>query len=127
MTAGGWKALRRSAAACLIALPALALGAPAAQAKNGDTHITGIGVDQTIDCNESTLLVNGNGNTITALGTCWAVTVQGSSNTVVAGNVINDITVYGSDQTVFYKNGDPVVWDRGRELGMMNRIDRVPT
>jgi hypothetical protein len=126
MTAGGWKALRRSAAACLIALPALALGAPAAQAKNGDTHITGIGVDQTIDCNESTLLVNGNGNTITALGTCWAVTVQGSSNTVVAGNVINDITVYGSDQTVFYKNGDPVVWDRGRELGMMNRIDRVP-
>jgi len=126
MTAGGWKALRRSAAACLIALPALALGAPAAQAKNGDTHITGIGVDQTIDCNESTLLVNGNGNTVTALGTCWAVTVQGSSNTVVAGNVINDITVYGSDQTVFYKNGDPVVWDRGRELGMMNRIDRVP-
>ena len=126
MTAGGWKALRRSVAACLIALPALALGAPAAQAKNGDTHITGIGIDQTIDCNESTLLVNGNGNTITALGTCWAVTVQGSSNTVVADNVINDITVYGSDQTVFYKNGDPVVWDRGRDLGMTNRIDRVP-
>jgi hypothetical protein len=126
MTAGGWKALRRSVAACLIALPALALGAPATQAKNGDTHITGIGIDQTIDCNESTLLVNGNGNTITALGTCYAVTVQGSSNTVVADNVINDITVYGSDQTVFYKNGDPVVWDRGRELGMMNRIDRVP-
>ena len=126
MTAGGWKALRRSVAACLIALPALALGAPAAQAKNGDTHITGIGIDQTIDCNESTLLVNGDGNTITALGTCWAVTVQGSSNMVVADNVINDITVYGSDQAVFYKNGDPVVWDRGRELGMMNRIDRVP-
>jgi Protein of unknown function (DUF3060) len=126
MTAGGWKALRRSVAACLIAPPALELGAPAAQAKNGDTHITGIGLDQTIDCNESTLLVNGNGNTITALGTCYAVTVQGSSNTVVADNVINDITVYGSDQTVFYKNGDPVVWDRGRELGMMNRIDRVP-
>jgi Protein of unknown function (DUF3060) len=126
MTAGGWKALRRSVAACLIALPALALGAPAAHAKNGDTHITGIGIDQTIDCNESTLLVNGNGDTITALGTCYAVTVQGSSNTVVADNVINDITVYGSDQTVFYKNGDPVVWDRGRELGMMNRIDRVP-
>jgi len=40
--------------------------------------------------------------------------------------VINDITVYGSDQAVFYKNGDPVVWDRGRELGMTNRIDRVP-
>ena len=126
MTAGGWKALRRSLAACLIALPALALGATAAQAKNGDTHITGIGIDQTIDCNESTLLVNGNGNTITALGTCWAVTVQGSSNTVVADNVVNDITVYGSDQAVFYKNGDPVIWDRGRELGMMNRIDRVP-
>ena len=30
---------------------------------------------------------------------------------------INDITVYGFDQTVFYHNGDPTCWDRGRELG----------
>ena len=118
----------RSLAACLIALPvALVLGAPVAQAKNGDTHITGQSAsNQTLDCNESTLIVNGASNTINALGTCWAVTVQGSCNLVVADNVINDITVYGSDQTVFYKNGDPVVWDRGRELGMMNRIDRIP-
>ncbi len=127
MTAGGWKALNRSLAACLVALPAgLAVGAPAAQAKRGDTHITGVGVTQTIDCNESTLHVMGSNNNITALGTCWAVTVQGSANLVVADNVINDITVYGSDQTVFYKNGEPVIWDRGRELGMTNRIDRVP-
>ena len=35
-------------AACLIALPvALAVGAPDAQAKNGDTHITSIGSNQT--------------------------------------------------------------------------------
>ena len=54
------------------------------------------------------------------------MTVQGSANLIVADNVINDITVYGSDQTVFYKNGEPVVWDRGRELGMTNRIDRIP-
>lgn len=105
---------------------ALAVGVPAAQAKNGDTHITSVGSTQTIDCNESTLFVNGSGNTITALGTCWAVTVQGASNTIVADTVTNDITVYGYDQAVFYKNGDPVIWDRGRELGMMNRIDRVP-
>jgi hypothetical protein len=38
---------------------ALGLGVPSAQAKNGDTHITGQGIVQTIDCNESTLLVNG--------------------------------------------------------------------
>jgi hypothetical protein len=126
MTARGWKALSRSVAACLAALTATALGAPAAQAVNGDTHITGIGINQALDCNNSTLFVNGSGNTITALGSCYAVTVQGSSNTIVADNVVNDITVYGSDQTVFYKSGDPVVWDRGRELGMMNRIDRVP-
>jgi hypothetical protein len=127
MTAGGWTALHRTAAAVLVAMPAVVFaGAPAAQAKDGDTHITGIGNTKTIDCNESTLFVNGNNNFITALGSCYAVTMQGSSNTVVADNVVNDITVYGSDQTVFYKTGDPVVWDRGRELGMMNRIDRVP-
>ena len=128
MTAGGWKAPRRSSAACLVAVPAaLAVGVPAAQAKNGDAHTTGIGLDQTIDCNESTLIVLGSGNTVTALGTCWAVTVQGPGNMIVADDVINDITVYGSDQTVFYKNGEPFVWDRGRELGMTNRIDHDPT
>ena len=120
MLSGCWRRARSRVPA------ALAGGDPAAQAKNGDTHITGQGIVQTIDCNESTLIVVGTGNHINALGTCWAVTVQGSSNLIVADNVINDITVYGSDQTVFYKNGAPCVWDRGRELGMTNRIDRVP-
>jgi Ca2+-binding RTX toxin-like protein len=121
------KAVGRSLAALAITLPAaLGVGVPAAQAKNGDTHITGQGIVQTLDCNESTLIVMGTGNTINALGSCWAVTVQGSSNIVVADNVVDNIIVYGNDQTVFYKNGEPVVWDRGRELGMTNRIDRVP-
>jgi hypothetical protein len=140
--------MARPLAACAVALPvAMAVGAPAADAqppgvcnplarncannsvvgahKGQDTHIQGIGIVQTIDCNNSTLLVNGGGNQITALGTCWAVTVQGNGNIVVADNVINDVTVYGWDQTVLYKNGAPVIWDRGRELGMTNRIDKV--
>jgi Protein of unknown function (DUF3060) len=117
----------RSLAACAITFPAaLGIGVPAAHAENGDTHITGQGIVQTLDCNESTLFVTGTGNTINALGSCWAVTLQGSSNIVVADNVVDNIIVYGNDQTVFYKNGEPAVWDRGRELGMTNRIDRVP-
>jgi hypothetical protein len=120
-------AVGRSLAACAFTFPAaLGIGVPAAHAQNGDTHITGQGIAQTIDCNESTLFVNGTGNTINALGSCWAVTLQGSSNIVIADNVVDNIIVYGNDQTVFYKNGEPVVWDRGRELGMTNRIDRVP-
>ena len=122
-----WTAAGRSLAACVITFPlALAVGMPAAHAKNGDTHITGQGIEQTLDCNESTLHVMGTGNQINALGTCWAVTVMGSSNVVVADTVINDITVYGWDQTVFFKNGEPYLWDRGRELGMTNRLDRLP-
>ena len=120
------KAVGRSLAACAIALPvALGLGVPSAQAKNGDTHITGQGIVQTLDCNESTLFVTGTGNTVYALGSCWAVTMQGSSNVVIADNIVDNVIVYGNDQTVFYKNGEPFVWDRGRELGMTNRIDRV--
>ena len=123
----GWTAARRALVVGLGAVSlTVALGAPVASAKNGDTHITGQGITQTLDCNGSTLFVNGTGNTINALGTCWAVTVQGSSNIVVADNVVNDITVYGYDQTVFFKNGDPLLVDRGRELGMTNRLDRVP-
>ena len=91
----------------------------------GDTHVTGIGLEQTIDCNGATLLVDGTRNTVNALGTCWAVTVMGSGHTVVADNVVHDITVYGSNESVFYKCGEPFVWDRGRELGMTNRISHV--
>jgi hypothetical protein len=144
-----WKAVARSLAACLVTLPvAWAATAPDANADpdpvvcnpylrqcadnavvgahvQGDTHITGVGIKQTLDCNNGTLLVLGSYNTIYALGSCWAVTMQGSSNTVIADNVVNDITVYGSDQTVLYKSGEPVVLDRGRELGMVNQIDRV--
>jgi hypothetical protein len=105
----------------------LAAGAPIAHAKNGDTHITGQGAQQTVDCNGATLLVDGTSNTVNALGTCWAVTVMGSGHTIVADNVVHDITVYGWDQSVYYKNGEPIVWDRGRELGMVNRINHVAT
>ncbi len=108
---------------CVVAVAAAS--SPAAHAKNGDTHITGQGVETTIDCNEGTLIVNGTSNIVTAKGTCWAVTMMGTSNTVVADTVINDITVYGYDGTVYFHNGDPFIWDRGRELGMVNRIQRV--
>jgi Ca2+-binding RTX toxin-like protein len=116
----------------LLATGAIAAGllgttaTPMAQAKNGDTHITGQGITQTLDCNESTLFVMGTGNYITAKGSCWGVAVQGSSNVVIVDNVVNDIVVYGNDQTVLFHSGDPSLWDRGRELGMTNRIDRVP-
>jgi hypothetical protein len=118
--------LGRAAAACAIAIPfTLAPGAPTAHAKNGDTHVTGQAVQQTLDCNDSTLLVNGTNNTVNALGTCWAVTVMGSGNTVVADTVVDNIIVYGSNETVYFHNGDPFIWDRGRQLGMVNRIDRA--
>lgn len=110
-------------AAFVVAIPAAP--APVVHAKNGDTHITGQGVETTIDCGDATLIVNGTNNIVTAKGSCWAVTMMGTGNTVIADTVVNDITVYGYDGTVFYKNGDPVIWDRGRELGMVNRIQRV--
>ncbi|WP_326547920.1 DUF3060 domain-containing protein [Mycolicibacterium sp. ND9-15] len=141
-----WTVVARSLAASAMVSP-LILAAPGAHAEpvvcnplarecadnsvvgrhqGTDTTITGIGVVETIDCKNSTLLVNGANNQITALGSCWAVTMQGNGNIVVADNVVNDVTVYGWDQTVLYKNGAPVVLDRGRELGMTNRINRVP-
>jgi hypothetical protein len=145
-----WSLVARAVSACVIALPvAMAVGVPGASAQPGpgtvcnallrncadngvvgqhvlgDTHFTGNGLVETIDCNNRTLIVNGGFNQITALGTCWGVTVQGNGNIIVADNVINDVTVYGWDQTVLYKNGAPFIWDRGRELGMTNNISRM--
>ncbi len=121
-----WTLPCRVLAACAIAIPfTFGAGAPIGHAKNGDTHVTGEGLEQTIDCNGATLLVDGTRNVVNALGTCWAVTVMGSGHTAVADNVVHDITVYGYNESVFYKNGEPFVWDRGRELGMVNRISHV--
>jgi Protein of unknown function (DUF3060) len=121
-----WTTGLGSLATCALTIAALAIAAPpAAHAKNGDTHVTGQGIEQIVDCNDATLIVNGSSNIVTAKGNCWAVTVMGSSNTVVADNVTHDITVYGYDETVFFHTGDPFIWDRGRELGMTNRLQRV--
>ena len=122
-----WTAVAGSLACCVVAFAAnLAAAPPSAHAKNGDTHVIGEGLEQTLDCNDATLIVNGTRNTVTALGNCWAVTVMGSSNTIVADSITHDVTVYGWDQTVFYHNGAPILWDRGRELGMVNRLQQVP-
>jgi hypothetical protein len=118
-----WTTVAGSLATCVIAIAATP---PAALAKNGDTHIIGQGIEQTLDCNDATLIVNGTRNSINAVGNCWAVTVMGSDNTIIADTVTHDITVYGYDQTVFYHNGAPALWDRGRELGMVNRLQQVP-
>ncbi|WP_240492135.1 DUF3060 domain-containing protein [Mycobacterium alsense] len=113
--------------ACAVVAAALATApSPAAHAKNGDTHVVGEGLEQTLDCADATLFVNGTRNVVNAKGNCWAVTVMGSGNTVVADSVTHDITVYGYDQTVFFHGGAPVLWDRGRELGMTNRLQQVP-
>jgi hypothetical protein len=113
-------------AACAIAIAfTLAAAAPTGHAKNGDTHVTGQGLEQTIDCNGATPAGRRHKEHRQRAGTCWAVTVMGSGHTVVADNVVHDITVYGYNESVFYKNGEPFVWDRGRELGMVNRISHV--
>jgi hypothetical protein len=122
-----WRTVAGSLATCVITVAATpAAPPPVAHAKNGDTHIIGEGLQQTLDCNDATLIVNGTGNNVNALGNCWAVTVMGSGNTIIADTVTHDITVYGYDQTVFYHNGAPILWDRGRELGMTNRLQQVP-
>jgi Protein of unknown function (DUF3060) len=122
-----WTTVAGPLVTCAIVVAATpAAPAPPAHAKNGDTHVTGQGLDQTLDCNDATLIVNGTANTVNAKGNCWAVTVMGSGNTVIADSVTHDITVYGWDQTVFYHGGAPILWDRGRELGMTNRLQQVP-
>ena len=116
------------AAVCVVAAVA---AAPAAHAlpndtNPGDIQVTAVGTQPVVECDGHTLYVNGSNNVVTATDACYAVTLQGSYNTVIVDTVVNDIQVYGFNQTVLYKHGDPYVWDRGRDLGMTNRIDRVP-
>lgn len=74
-----WNTVAASLAAGVITIAVALAAHRRPHAKNGDTHVTGQGIERTLDCNESTLLVNGTQNIVTALGTCWAVTVMSSS------------------------------------------------
>ena len=88
-----------SLARCLTTIAAAAAAPPpTADAENGDTHVVAEGIERTPDCNDA----------------------------AVADGVTHDLAVYGFDQTVFYHNGAPLVGDRGRELGMTNRLQQVP-
>ena len=117
---------RTALGAVLLCAAAVPWASPPAHAIGGDTHIYGVHETHTLDCNNGTLYLNGVNLTVHAMGTCWAISMQGSQNTVIAETVVNDITVYGYDQTVYYHYGDPFLFDRGRELGMTNRLQRVP-
>jgi Protein of unknown function (DUF3060) len=110
--------MTRTAASCgavCVVLPPVA-AAPAAHALPNATNPGDIMITN----------VNGSNNIVAVTDSCYAVTLQGSYNTVIVDTVINGIQVYGFNQTALYKNGGPFVWDRGRDLGMTNRIDRVP-
>ena len=58
-----WTTVVGTLATCVSTVAATpAAPPPVAHAKNGDTHIIGQGLEQTIDCNDSTLIVNGTSN-----------------------------------------------------------------
>ncbi len=68
-----------------------------------------------------------------ALGTSMAAGVNAVSDVLSVGtpaaqaeNGNTHIKVYCFNQTVIHHDGDPAVLDRGRELGLTNRIDPVP-
>ncbi len=71
----------------------------AAHAKNRDTHVTGAGHRADAGLQRIHLAGQRHLRIVTALGTCWAVTVMGRLNTVVADTIINDI-VYGWDEVL---------------------------
>src|ERR1700744_5986584 len=71
VTAAKWTTVAGSLAGCVIAVVAPPAAPPRiAPAKNGDTHVIGQGLDQVLDCNDATLIVNGPNNSVTALGNC---------------------------------------------------------
>ena len=118
-----WTAIAGSLATCVIAHRRPGRRAPVVQAKNGDTHITGQGIEQTPRLQQLRRCSwKGSDNTINALGFVWAVTVRGSSNIIVADNIVGQRPrVRQQPDRLLQERPDPTVWDRGRELGMVNR------
>lgn len=113
-----WTAVAEARATCDVPLAAVpAAPPPAARAKSGGTDTRGEGVEQTVRCDEATVLVNSTRDVDTARGICCAVTVMGSSDTGIAATVRHDITMNGSDETVFPHTGTPSAWPRSERNG----------
>ncbi len=45
---------------------------------------------------------------------------------VIADTIVNDVTAYGFNQTVVFHNGDPALIDIGHQLGLGNRLNKIP-
>ena len=90
----------------------LAPGAPTAVAKNGDTHITGAGITQTIDCNDATLIVNVVGCFVMgALAEWLALHDTGVSQNVklfLATGILGGFTTFSA-----FALDTAVLWQRG--------------
>ena len=96
-------------------IPTALPGIPTAQAPTssstppgGKLTVNGSNVNKTLVCNDNSLLVNGNSNTVVVTGHCTKVTVNGIKNVVTLDSA-DTINVNGLNNQVTYHSGSPEI------------------
>jgi hypothetical protein len=77
--------------------------------------VSGVGKDETIDCNDGTVNVSGVDNTVTITGHCVSLTVSGVENVVTIDSA-DTIGASGFDNQVIYRSGSPEITSGGSNI-----------
>ena len=76
--------------------------------RDGRLSVSGVGKEETIECNDSDISVSGMSNTVVLIGHCANVTVSGVKN-VVTVDTSDTISASGFENQVTYHSGSPTI------------------
>ena len=90
-------------------------GSVATATPGAPLSVSGVGKDETIDCNDGTINVSGVDNTVTIIGHCVSLTVSGVENVVTIDSA-DSIGASGFDNQVIYRSGTPEITSGGSNI-----------
>lgn len=82
--------------------------------RDGRLSVSGVGKQETIECNDSDISVSGMSNTVVLIGHCANVTVSGVKN-VVTVDTSDTISASGFENQVTYHSGSPTIQNAGSD------------
>ncbi|MFZ0834087.1 MAG: DUF3060 domain-containing protein, partial [Mycobacterium sp.] len=82
--------------------------------RDGSLSFSGVGNQETIECNDSVVSVSGMSKTVVLIGHCAKVMVSGVKN-VVTVDTSDTISASGFENQVTYHSGSPTIQNAGSD------------
>lgn len=78
----------------------------------GNVSVSGVGEEETFECNDGVVTISGVSNTVVIIGHCLSISVSGVEN-VVTVDAVDTIGASGFDNRVTFRIGEPEIQNAG--------------